>query len=219
MSGDDAGRHAASIGRVRDYWEERARRAETDCEKIESGRRAQCMRFEAFVIQHELRGKSILDVGCGVGDFWQHLQRRGVDYRYLGVDIAPAMVQRARERFPGTPFECRNILERRPDRQFDYCVAFGIHANVRLDRGRELLEAVTRRQFELCRVAAHVTALTDRYHGFAPHVQAWRAEEVLSMALDITPCLVLRHDYLPNDFSVTLYRKLLIDTNRNLLLD
>ena len=132
MSGDDAGRHAASIGRVRDYWEEKARRAETDCEKIESGRRAQCMRFEAFVIHHELRGKSILDVGCGVGDFWQHLQKRGVDCQYLGVDIAPAMVQRAKGALSRAAFECRNILEWQPGRQFDYCVAFGIHANVRL---------------------------------------------------------------------------------------
>jgi len=85
--------------------------------------------------------------------------------------------------------------------------------------GRELLRRVTRRQFELCRRAAHVDLLTDRYPGFDPHIQSWRVEEVLTLALSITPYVALRHDYLPNAFSVTLYREPLIDSCPGLLLD
>lgn len=71
----------------------------------------------------------------------------------------------------------------------------------------------------MCRVAAHVSLLTDRYTGFASHIQPWRVEEILTLALDITPFVALRHDYLPNDFSVTLYRQPLIDTRTDLLLE
>ncbi len=200
------------------YWDKRAAEAATDCEKVEQSRRAQRMRFEVFVLNHDLNGKTLLDVGCGMGDLWEHLLARGIHCDYTGIDISPEMVRRCRERFPGVPFECQNILEWNRGQQFDYTIAVGIH-NIKVDGGWELLEQVTRRQFELCRVATHISLLTDRYTGFAPHIQPWRAEAILTLALDITPYVVLRHDYLPNDFSVTLYREPLIDTRADLVLD
>ena len=200
------------------YWDKRAAESTTDCERVEQSQRTQRMRFEAFVLYHDLKGKSLLDVGCGAGDLWAHLQARSIRCDYTGVDISPEMIRRCQQRFPGVRFENRNILEWTPDEPFDYVVSIGIH-NIRVDGGRDLLESVTRRQFELCRVAAHVSLLTDRYTGFAPHIQSWRVEEVLTLALDITPYVVLRHDYLPNDFSITLYRQPLIDTRTDLLLE
>lgn len=209
---------SATIARVRDHWDQRATQAANDCARVDATMRAQRMRFEAFVIHHEFDGKSVLDVGCGVGDLWSHLRARGLRCEYLGTDVSAEMIRRCRERFPDAAFEALDILKWEPGRQFDYTVAIGIH-NVRVEGARELLERITRRQFELCRVAAHVSLLTDRYAGFGPHAQAWRAEEILTMALGITPNVVLRHDYLPNDFSVTLYREPLIDTRKDLRLE
>ena len=207
-----------ALQQAQTYWDKRAAEAATDCEKVEQSQRTQRMRFEAFVLYHDLSGKSLLDVGCGAGDLWAHLQARGISCDYTGIDISPEMVKRCQERFPGVRFESRNILEWTPDQPFDYTIAVGIH-NIKIDGGRELLEAVTRRQFELCRIATHISLLTDRYTGFAPHIQPWHAEEILTLALDITPYVVLRHDYLPNDFSVTLYRQPLIDTRPDLMLE
>lgn len=208
----------SSIERVSAHWDQKAREGDNDCVKVDASLRAQRMRFEAFVVHHDLQGKSILDVGCGVGDLWAHLRARGIECEYLGTDLSSEMIHRCQERFPEAAFEQRNILEWEPGRTFDYVVAFGIH-NVKFDGCRELLEAITRRQFELCSVAAHTSILTDRFPGFGPHAQAWRAEETLGMALEITPYVVLRHDYLPNDFSLTLYRQPLIDTRKDLRLN
>ncbi len=206
---------------VRTYWDERATRHGDDCVKIESSKRAQRMRFENFVLAHDLGGRSVLDVGCGTGDLLEHLGRRGVTCSYVGVDLSGEMIAAARAKHGAGTFEAANILEWDPadeSRRFDYVTSFAVH-NVRVPGGRELLEKLTRQQFALCRVAAHVSLLTDRFKGFDAHIQPWRAEEVLSLALSITPYVVLRHDYLPNDFSVTMYREPLIDTRRDLLLD
>lgn len=207
-----------AVNALQSYWDTKASSEANDCARIESGRRAQKMRFENFVIHHDLEGASVLDVGCGVGDFYDHLRARPQRIDYLGVDLSEKMIARSRERFPQARFEVRNILEGGAVPEFDYTVAFAIH-NVRVPNGETILRDVTRRQFELCRRAAHVSLLTDRFPGFAPHIQPWRAEEILSLALEITPYVVLRHDYLPNDFSVTLYREPLIDVRRDLLLD
>jgi cyclopropane fatty-acyl-phospholipid synthase-like methyltransferase len=210
---------ASETQRIQAYWQERAQLAQNDSQRVDSSRRAQRMRFEAFILNHELGGKSILDLGCGVGDLWEHLCKRGIECEYFGMDLSPEMVRRCQERFPGIAFESANVLEWKHGRQFDYVVSFGIHNNVRLENGRQILQAVTARQFELCRIGAHVSLLTDRYPpGFASHMQPWNAEDILKLALEITPYVVLRHDYLPNDFSVTLYREPMIDTRKDLIL-
>jgi SAM-dependent methyltransferase len=200
------------------FWDERAASSATDAERVDSNRRSQRMRFESFVLTHDLVGRSILDVGCGVGDLYGHLRDREIACDYLGVDLSSQMIARCREKYPDGKFEQANILEWADEPRFDYTIAVAIH-NVRVDGGRELLERLTRKQFALCRVATHLSLLTDRYAGFAPHIQPWRAEEVLTMALAITPWVTLRHDYLPHDFGITLYRKPYIETQPGLLLD
>ncbi|MDR3400909.1 MAG: class I SAM-dependent methyltransferase [Chthoniobacter sp.] len=208
----------SSIERVGAHWNKKAIESATDCARVDASLRAQRMRFEAFLLHHDLQGKSVLDVGCGVGDFWAHLQARGVQCEYLGVDIAPQMIQRSRERYPQAEFAELNILEWEPGRVFDYVVAFGIHS-VKVPNKLELFRLLTRRKYELCFVAAHTAVLTDRYSHFGPEAQTCNPEESLTVALAITPYVVLRHDYLPNDFSLTLYRQPLIDTRAGLLLD
>jgi hypothetical protein len=78
---------------------------------------------------------------------------------------------------------------------------------------------MTRRKYELCSIAAHTTILTDRYQKFGPEAQFFNPEQVLTVVLSITPWVVLRHDYLPNDISYTLYRRPLIETQPGLMLD
>lgn len=201
---------------VRDYWDRRARTLDNDCDRVESGRKGQRLRFEAFLTTHDLSGRSVLDLGCGVGDFFDRLRARKITADYHGLDTSPEMIRRARQRFPDGRFDEGDISG--VTRSYDYTVAFAIH-NARVDRGREILEETLRRQFAAAAIASHMSLLTDRYRAFDSHLQAWRAEEILTLALSLTPYVMLRHDYLPNDFSVTLYRRPLIDSDPALTAD
>lgn len=209
-------KNAEVIATLRDHWDHMALDRGTDSEKVDATPRAQRMRFAAFTTLENLEGATILDIGCGLGDLWAFLKTLGVRCEYVGVDVSSAMVERARTKFPDATFEVANVFEWEPGRTFDYVIALGIH-NVRVAGAESLLETMTRRQFELCSRAAHVSLLTDRYEGFGPRALPWRAEEVLAMALSISKNVTLRHDYLPNDFSVTIYREPLIDRRRELL--
>jgi hypothetical protein len=44
------------------YWDKRAAESATDCERVEQSQR---MRFEAFVLYHDLNGKSLARATCG----------------------------------------------------------------------------------------------------------------------------------------------------------
>jgi len=87
----------------------------------------QRVRFEALTCLGPLRGKRVLDVGCGLGAFWEHLQKQGVRARYTGVDLFPGVIAEAQALHPRVSFEVRNILERPfAARRFDYAFLSGV---------------------------------------------------------------------------------------------
>ena len=203
---------------LEEFWSQRATKLSDDCAKVDTSARSQRMRFEGFLQFNDVRGRTLLDVGCGVGDLYADLQRRGIACDYCGFDLSSEMAQRCRERFPDAEFFSGDFLQWEPGQRFDFVAAIAIH-NVKVSNAWEILRRTTERQFALCNTAAHLSLLTDRHKGFDPHIQAWCVEEVLTMALEITPFVLLRHEYLPHDFGVTLYREPLIDTRPDLLLD
>lgn len=75
---------------------------------------------------------SLIDLGCGYGALAAFLAethpRASIDY--LGIDLSPAMIQRARRRHRGKP-ATRFAVGRSCPRQADYIVASGI-MNVKL---------------------------------------------------------------------------------------
>ena len=65
-------------------------------------RPAQLVRFEqlAKIIRHGESNFSINDIGCGLGDFYPFLQRKGFgQFTYHGFDMMEAMVSQASDRF------------------------------------------------------------------------------------------------------------------------
>ena len=81
-------------------------------------------RFDAF------RGKSVVEIGCGVGTDGIEFARNGANY--IGVDLTPNSVELTRERFKvfGVPgrFEIANAEEGLPfpDASVDHVYSFGV---------------------------------------------------------------------------------------------
>jgi SAM-dependent methyltransferase len=58
---------------------------------------------EAIALKHGLRGRRVLDLGCGTGKSFLPMLERG--YEVTACDLSPAMVERARELAAGTGAE------------------------------------------------------------------------------------------------------------------
>jgi SAM-dependent methyltransferase len=57
----------------------------------------QAARFDAICRMVDLSGRSVLDVGCGRADFFDHLNARRIKVaRYVGLEAVPALVDAAR---------------------------------------------------------------------------------------------------------------------------
>jgi SAM-dependent methyltransferase len=80
-----------------------------------------------------LRGARVLEVGCGTGYFLHRLVEFGAG-EATGVDLMPARIEAARERYPGLQFACANAAELPfGDAQFDVVTQFTCLSSV-LDR-------------------------------------------------------------------------------------
>lgn len=84
--------------------------------------------FESVVIQPDC---SILDIGCGKGEVIDYLSLRLPDINnlnYLGIDIVPAFVTGAKQKFPLKEFQLNNFInpDFSPENKFDIVLALGV---------------------------------------------------------------------------------------------
>lgn len=170
-------------------------------------RSSQEKRFEALLALGELDGRSVLDVGCGFGDFLAFLDRRGIRARYTGLDVCEPMIARCRERFAGREarFVVADVLGHEPGETYDYVIASGIFG---LDApgARQRIRPTLERMFAWSRIGMGANFLSGRSPAPAQGRVYVDPCEALAMGLELTPAVRLDHNYLPNDFTLQLFR-------------
>jgi magnesium-protoporphyrin O-methyltransferase len=148
--------YAATRDRVEDYFDRSATkvwaRLTTDApvSRIRQSVRAGRDRMRAVMLQRlpaDLRGARVLDAGCGTGLMTAELAARGA--RVVAVDIAPQLIDIARERLPAehvdrVTFAAGDMTDDAFG-QFDYVVAMDslIYYNA-ADIGRVLDKLIAR---------------------------------------------------------------------------
>lgn len=172
------------------------------------GRRSsQEKRFTAALALGSFHGRSLLDIGCGFGDLLAFLNARGVQPRYTGVDLCAPMIERCKRRFDRSDaqFVIGDALDYEPEAGFDYVVASGIFGYAA--RGtRARLRPTVQHLFCLAGIGLAVNFLsgcTPRRSPGRLYVYPW---DMLQLALGLTPAVRLDHAYLPNDFTLCLYK-------------
>ena len=167
---------------------------------------SQQKRFDAALAVGELDGASVLDVGCGFGDLLAYLGERGIRPRqYVGLDVCEPMVSRCRERFPGHEFVVGDALAWAPPQEFDYVIASGIFG-LDAENARERIRPTLERMFGWARIGLSANFLSRRAAAQAEGRVYVEPVEVLGMGLEIAPAARVDHTYLPNDFTLHLYK-------------
>ena len=168
-------------------------------------RSSQEKRFEALISLGDFQGRSVLDVGCGFGDFLAYLRDHGIEPRYTGLDICEPMIQRCHERFDGSAakFHVGDVLEWKPEEAPDYVVASGIFGLDSRD-ARARIRPTLRRMFDWARLGMACNFLSQRSLEPAENRVYVDPAEALEMGLALTPGVRVDHSYLPNDFTIYL---------------
>ena len=186
-------------------------------------RPSQLARFEVLAQCVELDGRSLLDVGCGLGDLYEYLVHLDRHVDYTGVDIVGAMVEEARRRH-GEParFLWGDVFSDTPalldgrgriaeidhahlnplaGRRFDVVFCSGVF-NLNLGNNGDFLPHALGRLFELARTHVVFNLLHHRTATRYAHCVYYDPDRVAAL-LSGFPCRVRIVDhYLHNDFTV-----------------
>jgi len=195
------------------FYENHIRRYGYDYRALGFGRRSsQEKRFQTTLSLGDLHGKRLLDVGCGFGDLLSWLNARGIEPRYTGIDICRPMIERCRKRFgknkdgQGPAFQVADALTFVTDHPYDYIVASGIFGYNAGDT-RKRVQPTLERLFDLTRIGMAVNFLSRCAVTRSPGRLYLHPADVLQFALKLTPAVRLDHTYMPNDFTLCLYRR------------
>ncbi len=193
------------------YYEDKIKSGHTEHEMLGwESERAQKARFDALYDNVMLKGKSLLDVGCGLGSLYGYLSDKGCSVKYTGVDILDIMIEKAKEIYSDavdTEFICKDIFKEQvfDEKQFDIVYASGMF-NLQLDNNIEFLSQAVLR-FSMIAKSHIVFSLL---HADSPDKEAlycyYRPSDVLDMLKPLTYSrewgVDIIEGYLKNDFTV-----------------
>jgi SAM-dependent methyltransferase len=163
------------------------------------------LRFDVLTAVGIEPGASVVDVGCGFGDYFGYLADRGVPVDYLGIDINPDLIAVARGKYPSARFQVADI-QRDPPPHADFFVSTSAF-NLPLEQqdnyafAGELLDIM----YVRARRGVAVDFLTSYVDYRSPHGFHYEPERLLTIAKRLTKRVTIRHDYPLFEFCVYLY--------------
>ncbi len=150
-------------------------------------------------------GCSVLDLGCGFGDFFGYLADAGMHVDYLGVDINPKLLDIARRKHPGATFRVADFLVDHFE-LVDFVVASGtFNLALRAGDNYDYAGRMLRRAYELARHGVAMDFHTSYVDYRVDDIFYYEPERVFDIARTITKRVTLRHDYPLYEFCVYLY--------------
>jgi len=163
-------------------------------------------RYGAFLkAAGPLKGRQILDFGCGKGDLLGFLAERGLPVEYTGIDVNEKLVALARRKYPGADFIHLDIEEEALERSFDVVLICGVF-NLRIAGIAATLRNALKRLFPLCREALHLNIPSSLTGVKDPDMYYADPFDLLRFALEeLSPEVALHHGLLENEIFLSVY--------------
>lgn len=153
------------------------------------------LRFEVLRGVGIAAGTSVIDVGCGFGDFFGYLRSEGVAVDYLGLDINPDILDLARRKYPEARFALVDIQTDGFD-PADFVVASGTFNLALHDADNYAYVAdVLRIAYRHARSGVAMDFQSSYVDFRVPDIHYYDPERLFTLAKGITKRVTLRHDY------------------------
>lgn len=163
----------------------------------------QAARFAVALQSVDFANKKVLDVGCGLADFYTYIRSQDIEVAgYIGLDINGDLVEEAKRQHPNGEFIVGNLLTTDLTSVApDIVVMFGV-MNFRFSEvdNEKFAWNMLSRAYELageCAVADMLSSVTDPDYTRESFVYYYETEKVLSWGLELSANVQIRCDYIP----------------------
>ena len=170
------------------------------------GEESQSRRFEALASCGDLNGCSVLDVGCGHGDFKGYLDTRFHGFSYVGIDMMPEFVAEARSLYGQRPscYFCLSDFAEAELPHADYVFACGVFAY--RCASPDFHFAMIEKMYAAAQRAFAFNMLDAAVFPQHPLLAGQDMERVAAFCEKLAPRVELVRGYLEDDFTVRMYR-------------
>lgn len=170
----------------------------------------QFLRFHQLTSDWDLQQSSVLDVGCGFGDFNKYLQLLKIDnYSYLGIDVVEDFIIEAKKHYSDKKIEFVHLdfMDLKSEQRFDYAIASGTF-NHKIDGvdGYDMIYENMRKMLEYSNRAISIDFISDKVDYRHEHNFNSSPEKILTMAYGFSRNVILKNNYFPFEFSITIYK-------------
>ena len=167
----------------------------------------QLLHYRSMLDIGDIDGAKILDFGCGKGDFLQFLADQGLRTDYTGCDINAGLISLAKKKYPSARFMAFDIDRDVLEEDFDFIFLCGVF-NLRVSGLDGVIRETLTRLFPYCRKGLAFNALSDLNPRKDFELHYTSPGDIFNFAVgNLSPYVSLRHDRMPYDFTMFVYRE------------
>lgn len=171
-------------------------------------------RFTKLLELGDFNDKTLLDVGCGIGGFWDFLKEKGIHCQYTGIEINSHMIEVAKKKHPdikGNFFLC-DILEEDLNHKYDYVISNGplnllFESNLNIEMTMQLIQ----KMLDFAHIGIAITMTSSLTQKPNDNTFYYNPLKILEETFKFCTNLCWDHTYLPHDFTLFCYKKNLYD--------
>lgn len=154
---------------------------------------------------------SLLDVGCGYGEFWSFIKKTGNKVTYTGIDVVYAMIDYAKNNFDDATFVFGDFFELNSKNKYDYIVCNGILTQ-KLDAPAMEMDIyaakLIKKMYSLSLKGVAFNVMTTKVNYFDNNLYYRCPSELLAWCVsEITPYVRLDHSYPLYEYTMYLFRE------------
>jgi len=163
----------------------------------------QDLRFQVMSEIGNIRNSKVLDVGCGFGDLLSYFKSKKIKINYTGIDINNKFIEIAKSKHIKTRFYVRDIEKTKFNEKFDWVFAIG---TTNRSGSHDYIENLLKEMFRISRKGIamdFMSTYVDFRRKGSFHASP---ERVFKIAKKLSKRVVIRHDYLPFEFCIYIYK-------------
>ncbi len=168
------------------------------------GKEKQEMRFRAALGIEKCIDKklsSILDFGCGFGDFGDYLRRTRPEISYVGVDINPQLIEEGRKRYQVALYNSEDLDRLIPN--YDVAVINGVfNYRLQFESHEQFIYTTLESLLAKCKYGVAADFLSEFVEFSHPGAYHCTYKTITNIAHDLNARFVIRADYLKYEFMV-----------------
>jgi SAM-dependent methyltransferase len=165
----------------------------------------QSIRYHILTEIGDLTNSTVLDIGCGFGDFYGYLKYQKKNIQYFGIDINPKLIEIAKKVYPNANFQVRDFQEEIFKRKFDWVFFSGISTSQTCCSYR-LISDVMKEMFRICKKGLAMNFVGGVLDYKTNNIFYSEPEKIYEITRSISNRVVIRHDYFPYEFTVYVYK-------------